>query len=86
MIDEFIYQYQSFQQFRGRLSARSGDELQLLRKCDNIWNTSSVLNYLQHLVDKSGIVQELSAPGGLSYQRVKHAIHPWLAGTLQGDD
>ena len=64
MIDEFIYQYQSFQQFRGRLSARSGDELQLLRKCDNIWNTSSVLNYLQHLVDKSGILKELTANGG----------------------
>lgn len=65
MIDEFIYQFQSFQQYRGRLSNKSQDELALLRKCDNIWNTSSVLNYLQALVDKSSIVSELSASGTL---------------------
>ena len=63
MVDEFIYQFQSFQQYRGRLSNKSQEELALLRKCDNIWNTSSVLNYLQAMVDKSGIVAELSAPG-----------------------
>ena len=63
MVDEFIYQFQSFQQYRGRLSNKSQEELALLRKCDNIWNTSSVLNYLQAMVDKAGIVLELSAPG-----------------------
>ena len=65
MIDEFIYQFQSFQQYRGRLSNKSQDELSLLRKCDNIWNTSSVLNYLQALVDKSKIVAELNTQGEL---------------------
>ncbi len=63
MIDEFIYQFQSFQQYRGRLSNKSPEELAILRKCDNVWSTNSVLNYLQALVDKSGIVAELSAPG-----------------------
>lgn len=63
MIDEFIYQFQSFQQYRGRLSNKSQDELNLLRKCDNIWNTSSVLNYLQALIDKSKIVSELIEAG-----------------------
>ena len=63
MIDEFIYQFQSFQQFRGRLSNKSSEELAILRKCDNVWSTNSVLNYLQALVDKSGIVAELTSPG-----------------------
>ena len=63
MVDEFIYQFQSFQQYRGRLSNKSQEELALLRKCDNIWNTSSVLNYLQALVDKSKIVEELTTEG-----------------------
>ncbi len=66
MVDEFIYQFQSFQQYRGRLSNKSQEELALLRKCDNIWNTSSVLNYLQALVDKSKIVAELTTEGLLS--------------------
>lgn len=68
MVDEFIYQFQSFQQYRGRLSNKSADELALLRKCDNVWNTSSVLNYLQAMVDKSGIIRELTAPGAPSLQ------------------
>jgi hypothetical protein len=28
-----------------------------------VWNTLGVLNYLQALVGKSGIVEELTAPG-----------------------
>jgi len=63
MIDEFIYQFQSFQQYRGRLSNKSPEELAMLRKCDNVWSTNSVLNYLQALVDKSGIVAQLSSAG-----------------------
>ena len=65
MVDEFIYQFQSFQQYRGRLSNKSADELALLRmpKCENAWNILSVLNYLQAMIDNSGIIKELSAPG-----------------------
>ena len=73
MVDEFIYQFQSFQQYRGRLSNKSQEELALLRKCDNIWNTSSVLNYLQALVDKSKIVEELTTEGSCSQTRLKLA-------------
>ena len=34
MIDEFIYQYQSFALFRGKMAARSAEEVEALRKCD----------------------------------------------------
>lgn len=69
MVDEFIYQFQSFQQYRGRLSNKSQEELDLLRSCDNIRSTSSVLNYLQALVSNSSIVKELTAPGTILSNR-----------------
>eukprot|EP01026_Neomeris_dumetosa_P061716 TRINITY_DN5827_c0_g1_i3.p1 TRINITY_DN5827_c0_g1~~TRINITY_DN5827_c0_g1_i3.p1 ORF type:complete len:543 (-),score=59.76 TRINITY_DN5827_c0_g1_i3:216-1787(-) len=64
MIDEFVYQFQNYQHFRGRSvgsgGKTEGDHLRL-KECDEagIWNTLEVLNHLQALVDKSGIVSEL---------------------------
>jgi len=55
MIDEFIYQFQSFCQYRGKLSVKTKEELALLKDCDQVWNVVGVLNYLQALVDKSEI-------------------------------
>lgn len=67
MIDEFIYQFQSFCQVRAKLTARSDHELAILRT-DTAWNVYAVLNYLQALVDTSGIVaildEEAAAGGG----------------------
>ena len=34
MIDEFIYQFQSFCQFRGKLSSKTKEELKALDECD----------------------------------------------------
>ena len=34
-----------------------------LQQAEDVWNVLGVLNYLQALVGKSGIVEELSAPG-----------------------
>ncbi|BDA50611.1 Eukaryotic translation initiation factor 3 subunit L [Coccomyxa sp. Obi] len=65
MVDEFVYQFQSWQQYRGKLNTKSAEELETLRNCDRVWSILSVLNYLQALVDKSGIVAELSTPGGM---------------------
>lgn len=59
MIDEFIYQFQSFCQFRARLKSRSDEELAILRDSDQFWNVYGVLNYLQALIEKSEIVQIL---------------------------
>ncbi|KAG1667471.1 hypothetical protein FOA52_012226 [Chlamydomonas sp. UWO 241] len=66
MIDEFIYQFQSFCQYRSKVSQKSPEELELLKKCEvkKVWNVLEVLNVLQALVDKSGIVAEMEADGG----------------------
>ena len=63
MVDEFVYQFQSWQQYRGKLSTKGPAEIEALRGCGRVWAISSVLNYLQALVDKSGICAELAAPG-----------------------
>lgn len=67
MVDEFVYQFQSWQQYRGKLNTKSAEELETLRNCDRVWSILSVLNYLQALVDKSGIVAELSTPGEFTF-------------------
>ncbi|KAF6019700.1 EIF3L [Bugula neritina] len=59
VIDEFIYQFQSFSQFRSKLSKKSDVEVQMLRENPKIWNVHSVLNVLHSLVDKSNINQQL---------------------------
>ena len=59
MIDEFIYQFQSFCQYRGKLSVKTKEELALLKECDQVWNVVGVINYLQALVDKSNIIAVL---------------------------
>lgn len=65
MVDEFLYQFQSFCQFRAKLAQRGGaEEADLLRQCDKVWALLDVLNVLQALVDKSGIAAALAADGG----------------------
>ena len=63
MVDEFVYQFQSWQQYRGKLSTKGAEEIEALRAYDNVWSILSVLNYLQALADKSGIAKELSTAG-----------------------
>ena len=63
MVDEFIYQFQSFQQYRGKLSQKSVEELTLLRKCGRVWDVGMVLNYLQAFVQTSKISTELGTSG-----------------------
>lgn len=63
MVDEFLYQFQSFCQFRAKLAHKSAEEIELLKDC-KVWSLLDVLNVLQALVDKSGIVAALEADGG----------------------
>mmetsp|Transcript_19202 Transcript_19202/g.53747 ORF Transcript_19202/g.53747 Transcript_19202/m.53747 type:complete len:518 (-) Transcript_19202:405-1958(-) len=67
MIDEFIYQFQSFCQYRGKVSQKTPEELELLKQCDKVWNVLEVLNVLQALVDKSGIIADLEGDGGAKF-------------------
>ena len=52
-------QFQSFVQFRGKLKARSTDEIVSLKENQKIWNIHSVLNVLYSLVAKSNINQQV---------------------------
>lgn len=64
MIDEFVYQFQSYCQYRGKLQDRPAEELELLKQCEKVWDIDDVLNILQALVDKSLVVEDLLADGG----------------------
>jgi translation initiation factor 3 subunit L len=59
IIDEFIYQFQSFSQYRCKLSKKKDDETEILRSNPKVWNVHSVLNVLHSLVDKSKINLQL---------------------------
>lgn len=61
IIDEFIYQFQTFTQYRCKLSKKTADEIDVLRNNPKIWNIHSVLNVLHSLVDKSNINEQLKA-------------------------
>ena len=59
IIDEFVYQFQSFALFRCSLHKKSAEELDFIRQNPTLWNIHSVLNVLYSLVDKSNINQQL---------------------------
>ncbi|GAB6032665.1 Eukaryotic translation initiation factor 3 subunit L [Chamberlinius hualienensis] len=59
IIDEFIYQFQSFSQYRSKVSKKTQQEIAILRDNPKIWNVHSVLNVLHSLVDKSNINRQL---------------------------
>ncbi|KAI5297421.1 hypothetical protein KEM55_004719 [Ascosphaera atra] len=63
VIDEFIYQFESFCRYRNRI-ARSGsneEEAQLLKENPNTWGCYSVLNVLYSLIQRSQINEQLAA-------------------------
>ncbi|KAJ2892912.1 hypothetical protein IWW38_003042, partial [Coemansia aciculifera] len=59
IVDEFIYQFQSFCSHRSRLNKRSEEEIALLKENAQVWSTYSVLNVLYSLMQKSNIVEQL---------------------------
>jgi len=60
IIDEFIYQFQAFSQFRSRVKGKTEEELATLKETSQAWNVNKVLFYLHALVDKSCIVATLN--------------------------
>lgn len=67
LVDEFVYQFQNFAQYRARLTDKSEEEMdQLLNNNSKVWNILCILNVLHSLVEMSNIkVQlEVSASGG----------------------
>lgn len=63
MVDEFLYQFQSFAQYRGKSAQRTAHELELLKNYPGVWDASAVIQYLQSLISKSNIVTELANEG-----------------------
>jgi translation initiation factor 3 subunit L len=61
MLDEFVYQFQSFAQWRSVVKNKSEDELTMLAENPQIWSCYSVLNVLYSLVQKSQINEQLVA-------------------------
>jgi translation initiation factor 3 subunit L len=65
MIDEYVYQFQSYLQYRGKLLGKTMEEIQALKNADQgMWDSVSVIQTLEQLIARSGIREELSAPGG----------------------
>ncbi|KAK7204650.1 eukaryotic translation initiation factor 3 subunit L [Myxozyma melibiosi] len=63
IIDEFIYQFNSFSLYRSRTVRKShnDEEISLFRERPEIWNTYSVLNVLYSFIQKSQIKEQLQA-------------------------
>ena len=60
MVDEFVYQYQSFAQFKGS-PKRTPEEVSAIKALDaKVWDRAGVAGLLKLLVEKSGIVQVLA--------------------------
>lgn len=66
LIDEFVYQFQTFAQYRANLSNKTPEEIENLNVHNKIWDILCVLNVLHCLVDKSKIKSQLEvyASGG----------------------
>jgi len=61
IIDEFIYQFQAYTQYKCKLVKKSSEEIDVIRNNPKIWNIHSVLNVLHSLVEKSKINEQLKA-------------------------
>ncbi|XP_065659692.1 eukaryotic translation initiation factor 3 subunit L isoform X3 [Hydra vulgaris] len=64
IIDEFIYQFQAFCQFRAKIMNKTEDEMISLKEnVYKVWNVHSVLNVLYCLVETSRINEQLEVFG-----------------------
>lgn len=69
LIDEFVYQFQSFTQYRANLTSNKdsdAEEMSILNSQNKVWDVLCILNVLHYLVDKSKIKSQLEvyASGG----------------------
>lgn len=59
LVDEFVYQFQSYSQYRARLNKIPEEDLHVVNNNNKVWNVLCVLNVLHSLVDKSNIKMQL---------------------------
>ena len=55
MIDEFIYQFQTFHLFRNKVADLTEGEVTMLQDQPHMWSAQTVIQYLHALVRKAGI-------------------------------
>lgn len=67
LVDEFVYQFQTFAQYRARLLQKTPAELEMLGSNGKVWNVLWVLNVLHSLVDKSNIKRQLEVCESISF-------------------
>ncbi|KAJ9113065.1 hypothetical protein QFC22_006161 [Naganishia vaughanmartiniae] len=78
MLDEFVYQFQSFTAWRADIASKSSEEQQLLADNPQIWSCYSVLNVLYSLVQRSAINEQLAAEhAGSSAEEVAQIAGPY---------
>ncbi|KAH8918952.1 hypothetical protein BT69DRAFT_1247020 [Atractiella rhizophila] len=61
IIDEFVYQFQSFVTWRSRVSKKTEEDIVILGDNPQVWSCYSVLNVLYSLIQKSKIQLQLPA-------------------------
>ncbi|KAI9671255.1 MAG: hypothetical protein M1829_004662 [Trizodia sp. TS-e1964] len=63
VIDEFIYQFNTFCSYRNRVASKADneEEILILRENPNTWGCYSVLNVLYSLIQRSQISEQLAA-------------------------
>ena len=83
IIDEFIYQFQSFCVWRSKPKSKSDDELAMLADGSQVWSSYSVLNVLYSLIQKSKINENIVAlQGGKSKEEIDELVGEYGARPL----
>lgn len=84
LIDEFVYQFQSFAQYRSRTSKLSPAEIEALNTDNKAWNVLCIVNVLHSLVDKSNIKRQLEVyaaggdPDSVAGEFGRHSLYKML--------
>jgi len=63
IVDEFLYQFEGWCAYTSKVSDMTDDEIIYLKENPTIWNTVTVMTYLDYLKKRSGIVPWLEAGG-----------------------
>ncbi|TDL20576.1 hypothetical protein BD410DRAFT_750769 [Rickenella mellea] len=75
IIDEFIYQFQSFCVWRSKVKNKSEEELLMLADGGQVWSCYSVLNVLYSLIQKSKINEHIiAAKEGKSEEEINEIV------------
>lgn len=86
LIDEFVYQFQSFAQYNATLSNKTPEEREILQNNNKnkYWDILYVLNFLHCLIDRSKIKSQLEVyasggdPDSVAGQVGKHSLYKML--------